>query len=193
MGLRKRVDFVKSTFTYTTIMIMHLKIFLLISSLTLVLGSQPSCLQYIDFFRGEWNLVTRNLQRDGSYVTGEAVSTAYVILDGNAIQDDFRSLNEKGEVIFRGTSIRSCLEETSEYLIAWVMPGREGYTHLRALWSKGVLGGEGQGFDGYGPFRERFRYFNITDSSYSFQMDRSYDEGQTWLLNFSTIKATKKQ
>lgn len=153
----------------------------------------PGCLQQIDFFIGEWNLVTRDLQSDGSFVQGQAISTAYHILDRKAIQDDFRSLNSNGKVIFRGTSIRSCLEDTTGYVIAWIMPGKEGYTDLRARWKDGILAGEGEGYDDYGSFRERFTYFNITDSSYSFRMHRSYDQGQTWLTNFSSIEATRKR
>lgn len=153
----------------------------------------PGCLKQIDFFIGEWNLITRDLQRDGSYKKGKASSSAYYILDGKAIQDDFRSVNRSGEVVFRGTSIRSCNEKTSKHIIAWIMPGKEAITDLRATWTGGILTGEGEGYDDFGAFIERFTYSNITDSSYSFRMHRSYDKGRIWLQNFSSIEATKKQ
>lgn len=172
---------------------MYLTVFLLLTFFSQAFAQQPGCLKPIDFFIGEWNLSTRDMQQNGSIAEGEARSNAYYILDGRAIQDDFRSIDRSGNVEFRGTSIRSCDEDRSKYIIAWLMPGKEGITDLRATWSEGILSGEGEGYDEFGAFMERFTYFNITDSSYSFRMQRSYDEGRTWLQNFSSIEATKKQ
>lgn len=170
----------------------YLSLFLLLPIIPQAFSQEPGCLPQIDFFIGEWSLVTMDMQRDGSFLEGEALSSAYYILDGKAIQDDFRSLNDNGRVVFRGTSIRSCIEGTSRYLIAWIMPGKEAYTDLKATWKDGILTGDGQGYDDLGGFRERFIYFNITDSSYSFRMHRSYDGGKTWLYNFSQIEAKKE-
>jgi len=154
---------------------------------------EPECLEQLDFFIGVWVMDTRDMQRDGSFSKGRAVSSVYEILDGKALQDDFRSLNEQGSVVFRGTSIKSCLEEEPGYIITWIMPGKEGFTHLRAGWENGILAGEGEGYDDFGAFKERFEYYHISDNCYSFRMHRSYDNGKTWLHNFSTIEAIKKQ
>lgn len=157
-------------------------------------GAQKSgCLERLEFFTGEWILETLDMQRNGSFRKGKAHSTVYFILDGYALQDDFRSINRQGEVTFRGTSIKSCLHEQPGYIVTWMMPGLEGLTDLRASWENGILKGEGEGYDHIGSFKERFEYFNISDSSYSFRMDRSYDSGKTWLHNFSRIEAIKKR
>lgn len=156
-------------------------------------AQDSECLEKLDFFIGEWILETRDMQRDGSFRKGSALSSVYFILDGYALQDDFRSINGQGEVTFRGTGIKSCLDEHSGYIITWIMPGIEGLSDLRASWENGILAGKGEGYDHIGTFKERFEYYNISDSSYSFRMDRSYDMGKTWLQNFSRIEATKKQ
>lgn len=157
-------------------------------------GAQESvCLKHLEFFIEIWILETHDMQQDGSFRKGKALSSVYFILDGYALQDDFRSLNRQGEVTFRGTSIKSCLDKQPGYIITWIMPGMEGLTDLRASWENGTLKGEGEGYDNIGSFKERFEYFNISNSSYSFRMDRSYDKGKTWLHNFSRIEAKKKQ
>ena len=154
---------------------------------------ESECLRRLRFFIGEWELQTRDLQPDGSFKKGQAISSARYILDQTAIQDDFKALDDSGEVIFRGITIRSCRTDSPGYIIIWVMPGREGLTDLRANWEHDRLSGEGKGYDDYGNFLERFEYYHITDSSYSFRMQRSYDNGKTWLKSFSSIEATKTQ
>jgi hypothetical protein len=72
------------------------------------------------------------------------------------------------------------------------MAGRKGLTDIQAEWKDGKLVGKGEGYDGYGSFKERFEYYNISDNSYTFRMDRSYDGGETWLKNFNRIEATRK-
>ena len=156
-------------------------------------AQEAGCLERLEFFTGEWIMETRDMQRDGSFRKGKAHSSVYFILDGYALQDDFRSINRQGEVTFRGTSIKSCLDDQPGYIITWIMPGMEGLTDLRASWENGILIGEGEGYDHIGSFKERFEYFNISDSSYSFRMDRSYDRGKTLLHDFSRIEAKKKR
>jgi hypothetical protein len=142
----------------------------------------------LDFFLGEWDVSL--LDEDGAIV-GKARTTAYEILDGTAIQDDWRSLNRNGDVIFRGTSIRTFVPETKKWVVHWVMAGTEGHTYIDATWENGELLGTGRGFDGRGDFIERYRYHAITDTSYSFHLERSYDGGTTWEFMNDT-QATKR-
>jgi len=170
----------------------HLKLLmlLLLMTVTVAFSQYPEGLEKLDFFIGEWELTTCNLQQDGTVATGKATSSAYHILDGQAIQDDFRGYDEHGNIVFRGTSIQSYSSDQPQYLITWIMAGRKGLTDIRAEWKGGKLVGKGEGYDGFGSFKERFEYYNISDSSYTFQMDRSYDGGETWLKNFN-IEAYK--
>jgi hypothetical protein len=78
---------------------------LLIVTVSAAFSQDTKGLEMLDFFIGEWDLTTSDLQPDGSFATGKATSSVYYILDGRAIQDDFRALDQQGNIVFRGTSI----------------------------------------------------------------------------------------
>ena len=153
--------------------------------------AQSEGLKQIDFFIGAWDLETTDIQPDGSFAKGRARSEVSYILDGWAMQDNFLLLGQDEQVIFRGTSIRSFNAQTGKFQIVWVMPGYHGITDISAEWTDGKLVSTGKGYDGGGEFLERFEYYDITNDSYKFKMDRSYDGGNTWIENFSRLEATR--
>ncbi len=134
---------------------------------------------------------TSNIQPNGAYINGKAKSVANYILDGHAIQDDFLMLGNDDAIVFRGTSIRSYNQKSKKFQIVWVMPGYTGITDISAQWIDGKLVSEGKGYDDNGKFHERFEYYDITKNSYSFKMDRSFDNGKTWVKDFGLIKAKR--
>ncbi len=137
----------------------------------------PPGIEQLAFFIGNWEV---ELLGPDAKVVGRARTQAYFILDRTAIQDDWRSLDAEGKVTFRGTSIRTFVPATKKWVVHWAMAGTPGYTYIDAEWVEGELRGSGRGFDGRGEFVERYRYYDVTDSSYSFQMERSYDGGESW-------------
>ncbi|WP_420580793.1 hypothetical protein [Reichenbachiella sp.] len=155
------------------------------------LQAQHEGLKRLDFFIGEWELTTKASRPDGSVMMGKARTKAYYILEKAAIQDDFYALDANDNVVFRGTSIRSFNQQTGKYQIVWVMPGISGITDISGVMSNDRLVTTGKGYDSNGEFLERFEYYDIKPDSYSFKMDRSYDGGETWLLNFSSFDAKK--
>lgn len=155
------------------------------------LAAQNEGLKKLDFFIGEWELVTKASRPDGSVAIGKARTKAYYTLDKAAIQDDFYALDPNDNVVFRGTSIRSYNRQTGKYQIVWVMPGVNGMTDISGVMANGKLVTTGKGYDDRGEFLERFEYYNIKPDRYSFKMDRSYDGGNTWLTNFSTFEAKR--
>lgn len=155
------------------------------------LFAQTNQLEKLDFFIGEWTIETKDIQPTGTFKTGKAKSIVKYILDGYAMQDDYLMLDDNNNVIFRGTSIRSFNNNTGKYQIVWIMPGINGITDISAEFIKNRLIGKGKGYDNNGEFLERFEYYNITKDSYSFKMDRSYDNGEDWIINFGTFKAKR--
>ncbi len=171
-----------------------IKIFITILFIWITYSSsmaQSSGLDQIDFFIGEWDIETTDIQADGSFAKGKAKSIVKYILDGTAMQDEFQVINQNGNIVFRGISIRSYNARNARFQIVWVMPGINGITDISAEWTGEKLVSTGKGYDGGGEFLERFEYYDITDNSYKFKMDRSYDGGKNWIENFSRLKATK--
>ncbi len=142
----------------------------------------------LDFFLGKWDV---DLLNEEGMIVGKAWTHAYEILDGAAMQDDWRSLNRNGDVIFRGASIRTYVPTTGRWVVHWVMAETPGYTYIDAVWKDGELIGDGRGFDDRGEFVERYRYHDITESSYLFHLERSYDGGETWEF-MNDARATKR-
>lgn len=144
-------------------------------------------------FAGQWDLTTYDRMPDGSVAVGKANSDAYFILDGYALQDDFRVLDETGRVVFRGTSIRTYDSTNDRWLVRWLMVDDPGMTEIEGEFTEdGRFVGTGKGSDGVGDFLERFTYTFPSEDRYVFVMSRSYDGGQTWLENFNRIEAVRR-
>jgi hypothetical protein len=172
----------------------HFKTFLLVLTISFAistLNAQTEGLKKIGFFIGEWSIESVDILPNGSFQKSKAKSVVKYILDGHAIQDDYLSLNKDGDIVFRGTSIRSYNPRTNKYQIVWIMPGYRGLTDISAELKDGKLVSTGKGYDYKGDFLERFEYYDIKNDSYKFKMDRSYDNGKTWIENFGQFTATR--
>ncbi len=143
------------------------------------------------FFIGEWDITAKTKRPDGTYYLNKARSNAYYILDGFAIRDDYRALDAGGNVVFRGAGFRSYDPGKKKWTIMWIMANQPGYTHIEAKMVGGRLTSTGKGYDGSGPFLERYTYYIISEDHYSFKMDRSYNEGKTWIEDFVLLEAGK--
>lgn len=144
----------------------------------------------LDFFIGHWEVDVVQTYPNGQKVPSKARTHAYWVLDGHAMQDDWRALDARGAVVFRGMSFRTYVQQLDAWAIQWVMANTPGYTNLHVVWRDGELHGEGHGRDGGGAFLERFRYHDISDTRYAFTMERSYDAGTTW-RQMTTFQAHK--
>lgn len=135
-------------------------------------------LRQVDFFIGQWDVEGRSA--DGSRVVSRARTEVRYILDGTAMQADYYGLDPAGNTVFRGTTIRTYVAQTGRFAVHWAMANRPGYTYLDEEYRDGELHAEGGGFDDQGTFRERYRYYDISEASYTFTISRSYDDGETW-------------
>lgn len=142
-----------------------------------------------DFFLGEWDV--QSLSADGSRVVGRARTQVRRILDGAAMQADYYGLDPSGRTVFRGTTIRTWAPAQERYIVHWSMANLPGYTYLEEEIVDGELHAKGHGRDGQGEFQERYRYFDISDSTYSFQGERSRDGGVSW-QPFANLRAVKR-
>lgn len=139
----------------------------------------PAETAQLEFFLGKWEV--RGQDQDPNSPP-RARTHAYYILDGFMIQADYRALDPAGNVVFRGTSLRTYDPQKGAWSIKWVMANNSGYTDIVARMKDGELVSTGKGVDGGGEFIERYRFYDIRKNSYKFEMERSYDGGKTWRL-----------
>ncbi len=144
----------------------------------------------LNFFLGHWSIDSIDYIGHGNYQKSHSKSHAYLVLDGTAIFDEWRSFNKEGEVVFRGATFRTPMND-KKWKINWLMSHVVGQSVLELEVKDTELEMKGSGNDGFGNFLERARYFNITSESYEFEMSRSYDGGKNWIVPFNTFKATK--
>lgn len=144
-----------------------------------------------DFLLGGWEIAML-VMPEGTTVGRRAISQVHRILDGTALFDEIRHLDEAGQVNFRGASFRTYVPDSDVWYVVWMMANVEGYSALRAEVVDGEVRTTGQGRDPGGELIEQGRYHDISADGYSFTLDRSYDSGKTWMRPFVSFRATRR-
>lgn len=160
-----------------------LALLFLATALPVLASDDTDPIDPMTFFLGEWSLVQYD---DEGRVVGKATSHAYPILDDTMTQIDYRGLDPKGDVIFRGTTLRTA-KPGGGFIVRWAMSNLEGYTYLSEVLRDGVIHGDGHGVDEAGEFLERYRYYDLSSDGYGFQLERSYDAGRSWQKGPRTV------
>jgi len=150
----------------------------------------PETEQYT-FMIGSWDCVIRGIDAQGNPQEGKARWSAHYILDGWAIQDEWVSLDKEGKPGFYGINIRSFNTELGKWECRWLPSGTLQWKHFLS-WKDGeTMVMEGEGEDQRGPFLDRNTFSEITESSWRWVKDRSYDGGKTWNKAVATIEAKR--
>jgi hypothetical protein len=144
-----------------------------------------------DFLLGEWEIAMLVLP-EGSIVGRRAILKVRRILDGTALLDEIRHVDQSGHVNFRGASFRTYLPDRDRWYVLWMMANVEGYSELDAQVIDGEVHTTGHGRDTGGELLEQGRYHDISANGYSFTLDRSYDGGKTWIHPFVSFRATRR-
>ena len=144
------------------------------------------------FLVGDWN-IEMLVMPPGATAGRRAISQVRDILDGRALLDEIRHVDELGQVNFRGVSFRTFIPDRDRWYVVWMMANVEGYTELFAE----VVGAEvrtnGRGKDPGGDLLEKGRYYEIGADAYSFTLDRSYDGGRTWIRPVVSYRAMRRK
>ncbi len=144
------------------------------------------------FLPGEWE-IEMLVMPQGTSAGRRAISSVRHILDGAALLDEIRHVDESGQVNFRGASFRTYVPDSDRWYVVWMMANVEGYTELRAEVVDGEVRTTGQGRDPTGELLEQGRYHNISVDAYSFTLDRSYDGGKTWVRLIVSFRAARRK
>lgn len=145
-----------------------------------------------DFLVGEWDLAMLTLP-EGSAVGRRATLRVRHILDGAALFDEIRHVDETGKVNFRGATFRTYVVDRDRWYVLWMMANIEGCTELEAQVTAGEVHTSGKGRDPLGELQERGRYYDISSDCFSFTLERSNDAGRTWIRPFVSFRATRRR
>lgn len=145
------------------------------------------------FIIGQWECVVNIKKEDGEIEQNIAIWTGRYILDGNAIEDEYRETNKNGELIRLGINIRSYDNENG-----WTMKWLDG---LNSTWldlGPKELGGVNISdsmitFKHYAVINMivKISFYDIKDNSFSWKADVSNDNEKTWDEQVFTIIANR--
>ena len=143
------------------------------------------------FIIGTWHCKTRFMTPDGTISEGEATWIGQWALDGWAIKDDWFSTGPDGKP-FQGFNIRSFNPKTRKWDNRWLpqVTLQWRYYESEMVGDTMVMTG-GAGKDANGAFTDRITFYNISENSWSWRKDRSYDGGKTWNEGVGFIEATR--
>ena len=142
-----------------------------------------------EFLIGEWT-VEFQLLPEGVTVGRRAIVKAEWFLDGTAILDEWRHVDDSGAVNFRGATFRTYLPGKDLWYVLWMTPAVEGFSELYAHRSGNDVRTSGKGKDPGGEFLERGTYSEISEEAFSFVLERSYENGLSF-LPFVSFRATR--
>jgi hypothetical protein len=146
-----------------------------------------------DFMIGDWDVEFVRLP-EGAQVGRRARATVDWFLDHTAVLDQWRHLDESGAVNFRGATFRTYLPAEDVWYMLWMTPGVEGFSELYARPAGDEVRTSGRGKDPGGEFVERGKYRRITANAFSFELERSYDDGQSFIpfVEFRAARRTRE-
>lgn len=133
-----------------------------------------------DFMIGDWSVEFDRLPAEAQ-VGRRAEVAVDRFLDNTAILDQWRHLDGSGAVNFRGATFRTYLPDKDLWYMLWMTPEVEGFSELYGRRAGDEVHTSGKGRDPGGEFVERGRYWNITDGAFAFSLERSYDNGRTFI------------
>jgi hypothetical protein len=144
-----------------------------------------------DFLLGDWDIAMLAMP-EGRTVGRRATVNVRRILDGAALLDEIRHVDQAGQVNFRGATFRTYLPDTDRWYVLWMMANVAGHTELDAEVIDGEVHTTGKGRDPVGELVERGRYYDISADGYSFTLERSNDAGTTWIRPYVSFRATRR-
>ena len=153
---------------------------------TLSPDAPPETAEYA-FLIGEWSCKTRGMSPTGQMSDGpDATWIGYYVLDGWAIQDVWLSSNPGSKP---GTNIRSFNSKTGKWDNRWLAAGSPDWKYFESekVGDTMVMTG-GEGIDAMErSFVDRNVFYEISEHSWKWRKDRSFDGGENWFEGVAHI------
>lgn len=148
-------------------------------------------MEKMKFLIGEWQFNGRYPQPDGTFGKIVSRSSVNVTMGGRAIADHFSNVLANGEIDNVGITVRTYNAQTGKWKMFYVNQNLGAYTNFTGTYENGEFHFDGKGVHGGVEIMEKVTFFNIKEDSYSWNMDRSFDGGKTWIKSFYAYDAVR--
>ena len=145
------------------------------------------------FLIGDWECAAESLTPDGKQsFSSRGFWSGRWVIGGWAIQDHWYSLGPAG-VAGWGTNLRWWNQELGRWENQWLQNGASQLSHFYAdqVGDEMVMIG-GAGDSAFGPFIDRNSFYDIGEHSWRWRKDRSFDQGQSWVSEVSTMHCQRR-
>ncbi len=153
----------------------------------------PKELSQFNFLVGDWDVLGETLTADGSYSEWSATWKGYFLQSGYIFADEFEVPDGQGGFYFAGTTYRVFNTEKQEWQMCFA-------DALKGTWATvfhGKFDEKGAKFvyndsDRKGEFMGIIKFYDITENSFKWSIDKSHDKGETWVYQETKMTVTRK-
>ncbi|MCC3860113.1 hypothetical protein [Pseudemcibacter aquimaris] len=147
------------------------------------------------FLVGSHKCLSKTYQRDGSVDEHTALWDGQYILDGFAIADAYREIDENGTTIRRGSNFRSYDSAANKWVMRWFDPEASSWMALGMDDKGGVkITDDKIMFEADVPdLRWKIEFNDITDKGFIWKGSASLDDGENWYDGVQIIHCTRTE
>lgn len=138
-------------------------------------------IQPFDKLLGKWEIDSSYVRnRDGTWGkrTQKFKWNFYTILNGEAVQDDWISIDSTGRETKKGTNLRIFNNDENKWYMSWIDASNRKTAVFTATNSEGTV--KMDGINALGRHVQN-TFFNITDETFQWKQEWTFDEGKTWI------------
>ena len=152
-------------------------------------AAQESAIAPFNQLLGTWEVTQSVLNQDGSWSVKPQHYRwkFYPILAGEAVQDDWITVDSTGQETVAGTNIRIFNPEENQWHMAWIDKTVRHTAVFTAKNEDGKVLMSGTNARGR---NIRNTFYNITENSFEWQQEWTFDEGQSWVA-VARIRGTR--
>lgn len=145
------------------------------------------------FLIGDFEFKGKSLKSRTEYRHYKGVWKSKYVLEGAAIEEDFKILDDTGNTTFHGLTLRSFNAKTNEWVMGFFDAlSPKWYPLGQPTFKDGEITFKGN-LPGLQPGQLlQVTFYDIKKNSFKWKSDISPDNGKTWFYNYTVIEATRK-
>ncbi len=151
----------------------------------------PEASQF-DYLLGSWTFVAHTKNPNSPVPDYSGTWRATKAYDGFGIEDEWRIVNpDNGAAVYIGKSMRVYNPAEKRWDLRFLDVYRAAFSEQFAQWRDGEMHLWWSGRDRRGDYQVKVKYYDITPDRFRWKMDRSYDDGASWIEDYLTMEVVR--